>query len=394
MIEDAEFEAIPQAVVQSDLLSIFQGAIKMTLESLLEEEVRKMIGAPRWARMAHRKDFRNGTYLRQLITSMGHVEIEVPRTRENGSPTGVLGRYQRRQAEINEMITASYVNGVSTRKVGEVTEALLGRRVGRSTVSRVTKTLDQQVEALRRAPIVDAMPYVYLDATFLDARWARKVENISVLVAYGVNVNGHRKLLAVTIGAQESEASWSDLLRQLVDRGLHGVELVIADAHLGLAAAVRHTLPEVKQQRCVVHLTRNVFMKAPQRLRGRVAREVVQIFKAPSLVEARRRLEKFKQGIGVQIPEALECLEGGFAAGTQFFSFPSSHWKKIRSTNGVERLHGEIKRRTRVVGAFPDRASALRLIVAVVLQYTESWSDRRYLGDFAAFKSENIQQAA
>ena len=394
MIEDAEFEAIPQAVVQSDLLSIFQGAIKMTLESLLEEEVRKMVGAPRWARMAHRKDFRNGTYLRQLITSMGHVEIEVPRTRENGSPTGVLGRYQRRQAEINEMITASYVNGVSTRKVGEVTEALLGRRVGRSTVSRVTKTLDQQVEAFRRAPIVDAMPYVYLDATFLDARWARKVENISVLVAYGVNVNGQRKLLAVTIGAQESEASWSDLLRQLVDRGLHGVELVIADAHLGLAAAVRHTLPEVKQQRCVVHLTRNVFMKAPQRLRGRVAREVVLIFKAPSLVEARRRLEKFKQGIGAQIPESLECLEAGFAAGTQFFSFPPSHWKKIRSTNGVERLHGEIKRRTRVVGAFPDRASALRLIVAVVLQYTESWSDRRYLGDFAALKSEIIQQAA
>ena len=394
MIEDAEFAAIPQAVVQSDLLSIFQGAIKMTLESLLEEEVRKMVGAPRWARMAHRKDVRNGTYLRQLITSMGHVELEVPRTRESGSPAGVLGRYQRRQDEINEMITASYVSGVSTRKVGEVTEALLGRRVGRSTVSRVTKTLDQQVEALRKAPILDAMPYLYLDATFLDARWARKVENISVLVAYGVNVNGERKLLAVTIGAQESEASWSDLLRQLVDRGLHGVELVIADAHLGLAAAVRHTLPEARQQRCVVHLTRNVFMKAPQRLRGRVAREVVLIFKAPSLVEARRRLEKFKQGIGTQIPESLECLEGGFAAGTQFFAFPPSHWKKIRSTNGVERLHGEIKRRTRAVGAFPDRASALRLITAVVLQYTESWSDRRYLGDFAALKSETIQQAA
>jgi len=277
------------------------------------------------------------------------------------------------------MITEAYVSGVSQRKMGNVTEALLGDRVSRSTVSRVAKRLDGAVDELRRAPIEGAHPYLYLDATYLDARWARKVENVSALIAYAVGPDGHRRVLGITLGAEESEASWSELLQQLIDRGLSGVELVIADEHAGLAAAVRKLLPEVPRQRCTVHLQRNVLTKVPRRLRVRVAREVAAIFKAPSLAAAKERFAQTTGRWEKELPEAMEVLCAGFPAATQFYAFPQPHWKRLRTTNGLERLHGEIKRRTRAAGAFPDRASALRLVTAVALKVTEVWGARRYV---------------
>jgi len=379
MNEVAELELPTQENVHADLRSVFQGAVRLALETVLDEVVRDLIGARRWQRLASRKDVRNGTYLRRLLTTMGLIEVAVPRTRESGSPVEVLGRYRRRSAELDEAIVSAYVHGASTRDIGDITEALAGEQVSRSTVSRVTSTLNQKVEELRKAPIAGPIPYLFLDATFLDARWARKVENVSSLVAYGIGLDGHRQLLAVTIGAEESEDSWSELLAQLVERGLSGVQLVVADAHAGLAKAVRLHLPEAAQQRCTVHLQRNVLSKAPQRLRGRLAREVSKVFDAPSKTEARRRMELLRAGLGRQVPEALACLESGFEAATRFYAFPEEHWHRIRSTNGLERLHGEVKRRTRAVGAFPDRASALRLVTAVALQATAIWADRRYL---------------
>jgi transposase-like protein len=264
-VESIEFEAVEHEEVQADLRAMFRGAIRMTLETLLEEEIRELVGAGRWQRMVGRKDRRNGSYLRKMITSMGLMEVTVPRARETGSAAGVLGRYKRRSSELDDAITSAYVQGVSTRKMRKVTTALMGEGVSRSTVSRVTKTLEEKVESLRSAPLTQEFPYVYLDATFLDARWARTVENVSALVAYGVGADGHRHLLAITIGPSESEASWADLLRQLLERGLRGVRLVIADGHTGLAAAARKALPEAKLQRCTVHLTRNVLAKAPWR---------------------------------------------------------------------------------------------------------------------------------
>ena len=313
------------------------------------------------------------------MTTSGSIELEVPRSRAKGAAGAVIGRYKRRAPEIDAAITEAYVDGISTRKMGRVTKALLGEGVSRSTVSRVTARLEEQVDALRRAPIAEAVTYLYLDATFLDARWARQVENVAALVAYGVGADGKRQLLAVTIGASESEDSWADLLQQLLARGLHGVRLVISDAHPGLKAAVRRLLPEVPHQRCTVHLTRNITAKAPQRLRGRIAREAVRILHAPSLADAKKRKAEFDLGLGAEVPEAKECLDAGFAAATRYYSFPKQHWTRIRSTNGLERLNGELKRRIRSVGAFPDRASALRLVTAVAIQVTNIWSDRRYL---------------
>ena len=311
-----------QDELRDDLRELFQGAIRLTLEMVLEEELKAMVGARRFERVGSRKDHRNGTYLRRLLTSLGQIEVAMPRSRDNGSPADVIGRYQRRSPELDEMMVEAYVSGVSQRKMGDVTEALMGERVGRSTVSRVAKRLDEAVEGLRRAPIEGPHPYLYLDATFLDARWARKVENVSALVAYAVGPEGHRRLLAVTLGAEESQQSWSELLEQLQDRGLGGVELVIADEHAGLAAAVRRFLPEARRQRCTVHLQRNVGARVPHRLRKRVAREVSVIFQTSGLAEAKKLLGEFGARWKKELPEAVEVLERGFGAATQFYAFP------------------------------------------------------------------------
>jgi len=377
--EIAEFSPVEQEEVRADIGSLFRGAIRLMLECLLDQEVREMVGARRYERLGSRKDHLNGTYLRRLLTSMGEVEIAVPRTRRSGAPADVIGRYKRRTDEVDRLVTTAYVQGVSTRDMNRLSHALMGEGISRSTVSRLTKVLGEQVEQLRRAPIEGPVPYLYLDATFLDARWARTVENVSALVAYGVDLTGHRRLLAVTLGAEESEQSWAELLTQLCERGLSGVQLVIADDHRGIAAAVRRHLPEAARQRCTVHLERNVLTKTPQRLRARVAKQLRAVFEASELADARKRLHEFGQGLGRQVPEALACLEAGFNAATQFFTFPREHWTRIRSTNGLERLHGEVKRRTRSIGAFPDRDSALRLVTAVALETAHVWADRRYL---------------
>jgi putative transposase len=379
MDESVVFERPTQGQVNGDLRELFRGTIRLTLEMLLAEVVKEMVGAKRYERIGSRKDSRNGTYLRRLLTTMGLIEVGVPRTRESGSAGEVLGAYKRRSGELDEAICQAYVNGVSTRKMQAVVESLAGTGVSASTVSRITERLDAKVEELRSMPISESIVYLYLDATFLDARWARKVENVSALVAYGVDKAGKRRLLGVSMGSEESEESWSELLRQLCERGLHGVRLVIADDHKGIEAAVRHQLPEAERQRCTVHLQRNMLHKIPQRLRGRLAPRFSQLFKAKGLKEAQELRAKLAGEFASLIPEAFEILDRGWAAATRFYRFPKEHWVRIRTTNGLERLHGEIKRRIRAVGVFPDRDSALRLVTAVALQSAATWEDRRYL---------------
>jgi putative transposase len=375
-----DIDVVVQAeTIQRDLREIFRGAVRTALELVLEEELQAIVGAGKWARAKTRVDSRNGTYLRKLMTSMGHIEVAVPRSRGNGSPTHVVGAYKRRTAEIDDTITSAYVNGVSTRGMSEVTEALMGDHVKRSTVSRITQRLEEHVESLRATKLESPIPYLFLDATFLDVRWANEVQNVSALVAYGVNEKGHRELLGVTIGAQESEDSWSGLLKQLVARGLHGVRLVISDEHEGLKKAVRLQLPEAKRQRCYVHLLRNIGAKLPKKHQERVLREASAVFHASTRDEAKKKLAQMQDRWAKLMPAAIECLTNGFDDATQFYAFPKAHWTRLRSTNGLERLHGEIKRRTRAVGVFPDAASALRLVTATAIRVTEIWGARKYL---------------
>ena len=277
-----------------DLDARIRGAVQATIQLVLDEELERLVGAGPYERSDQRVDVRNGRYQRRVVTTAGEVAVRVGRTRGGGAATAPLGRYARRRPEIDAAVTQAYVGGLSTRDMSPVTKALLGKGIGRSTVSRVTRRLEDQVDELRREPITGPIPYLYLDATFIDARWARTVENVSALVAYGVGLDGHRQLLAVQIGAQESEASWAELLGELVARGLSGVELIIRDEHAGLIAAARKALPEARQQRCTVHLMRNVSSHVPQRHQKRLARELVKVLHAESLDAAKRNLKQFR----------------------------------------------------------------------------------------------------
>lgn len=378
-IRDDTLERVPEEVVQTDLRELFRGAVKATLELVLEETVKEIVGAKKWERTKARVDSRNGSYMRGLLTSLGHIDVRMPRARNGGAPVHVLGAYERRSSELDEAITSAYVKGVSTRGMGDVVEALTGNGLGRSSVSRVTQQLEERIEALRSRPLEGGYPYLFLDATYFKARWARKVESVPALIAYGVNQAGKRELLAVEIGTEESATTWSSLIGGLLARGLDGVRLVISDAHEGIWAAVREHLPEVPHQRCVVHLMRNVGSHVPHRLRERVLGQVSAIFKAESLAEAKKLFDQLKRRWSKELPEAVACLENGFRDATQFYAFPKQHHERIRSSNNLERLNREIKRRIRAIDSFPDRASARRLITAIALEAAELWQARRYL---------------
>ena len=270
---DAIDSMIPtQENFQLDFTERVRSAVQATIQVILDEELERLVGAGPYERSDQRVDVRNGRYDRHVVTTAGEVAVRVGRTRAGGAATAPLGRYARRQAEVDDAVTEAYVRGVSTRDMAGVTEALLGKRVGKSTVSRVTKRLEDQVDELRRQRITEPFAYLYLDATFVDARWARSVENVSALVAYGIGTDNKRHLLGIHIGASESEASWTELLTELVERGLSGVQLIIRDEHAGLTAAARKVLPEAKQQRCTVHLTRNVMANVPKRHQKQIGR--------------------------------------------------------------------------------------------------------------------------
>jgi len=380
-LDDAVLDRPSEEGAETDLRALFRGAVKASLELVLEEVVKEIVGAKKWERTKQRVDSRNGTYMRGLLTSLGHVDVVMPRTRKSGAPVDVIGAYKRRSEEVDEAVVSAYVKGVSTRGMSAVVESLTGETLGSSSVSRVAKQLEEKVEALRNRRLEGSYPYLFLDATYFKGRWARKVESLPALIAYGVNEEGKRELLAVEIGTEESELSWGRLLGGLVSRGLDGVLLVISDAHEGIWAAVRKHLPEVPHQRCTVHLMRNVGSYVPRRdgLRERVLGQVSAIFKCESLAKAEEKLAAFQKRWAKELPEAVKCLVKGFKAASEFFAFPQAHHQRIRSTNNLERLNREIKRRIRAIDSFPDRASALRLITAIAVDACTVWGARRYL---------------
>lgn len=277
------------------------------------------------------------------------------------------------------MIAEAYVQGVSQRDAARITEALTGQTVSKATASRVAKRLQLGLDELHAQKLEQSHPYLYLDATYVKARWAGKVESACLLVAYAVNEDGFRALLAVHIATSESYESWTEILNDLLRRGLHGVRLVISDADAALRKAVRHLFAEIPQQRCTVHLQRNIGAHIPKRIQTRVLKEVGKIFKAKTKAQALEKMKGFEQRWTKELPEAVKCLKAGFNNAAAFFEFPQAHHQRIHTTNTLERLNGEIKRRARAVGHFPDRQSVLRLLGTVAIQTTAIWADRRYL---------------
>lgn len=370
-----------------------RSAVRAVLEEVLEAEISEHLGAGPSERTEGRRGYRNGSYTRGLKTRVGEVELSVPRDRAGTFRPGVFERYRRMESPLEEALWKAYLEGVSTRRVGDIAEALGAEGLSASTISRLNGRLSERLAEWRERPLGGEYPYLYLDGIAITVRWGGASERVSVLVAIGVSDEGFREVLACTAGFRESEESWRGLLRSLTERGLEGVRLVVSDACAGLKAAVADFLPGSKWQRCTVHVMRNVLDKVPQSRRKEVAAAIKTIWHQEDAGEARYKAERVIEQLRRDLPAAMRTLEGAIEDSLTFYSFPQEHWKMLRTNNPLERLMKEIRRRTKVAEQFPHEDSALLLITARLRRIHEGWSQRRYLDMQPLYEMERNEEA-
>jgi putative transposase len=367
--------------IHRHLGEIVRDTVEETLNGLLEAEARQLCGADRYERTEGRKDTRAGHYQRKLQTQAGEVTLNMPKLRTLTFETAIIERYKRRESSVEEALIEMYLAGVSVRRVEDITEALWGTKVSPSTVSKLNQQIYEQIESWRNRPIEGTHPYVYLDGICLKRSWGGEVKNVSVLVAVGVSSDGYREILGIAEGAKEDKSGWLGFIRHLKERGLRGVELFISDKCLGLIESLAETYPEVKWQRCGVHFYRNVFTVVPKRK----VREVALMLKAIHAQESRQQAfakaeqvaDKLKE---MKLGKAEEVVRSGIGETLSYYAFPMQHWKRIWTNNPLERIMREIRRRTRVVGCFPDGQSALMLAAARLRHVAGTkWGSKRYL---------------
>jgi transposase-like protein len=372
---------IDASQVQSHVDQVVRSTVEETLNSLLSAEADELCGAKRYERSAERVDTRAGHYERKLLTKAGEVKLKVPRLRSLPFETQIIDRYRRRESSVEEALVEMYLAGVSVRRVEDITEALWGARVSASTVSELNQKIYVKIEGWRNRPIEGEYAYVFLDGIWLKRCWGGEVKNVAVLVAIGVGSDGYREILGVAEGAKEDTESWRSFLRHLKSRGLKGVQLAISDKCLGLVEALAEFYPEAAWQRCAVHFYRNVFTVVPKSKRKNVA----AMLKAIHAQEDRQAALDKSQAVaaklrGMKLSAAAEIVERGAAETLSYMSFPREHWRSLRTNNMLERIMREIRRRTRVVGAFPDGHSALMLVAARLRHIAGTrWGVRRYL---------------
>jgi putative transposase len=367
--------------VKRDVEARVREGVKVVLEEVLQEEMAEHLNAGYRELTPTRKGERNGHYTRNLVTPAGKIEhLEVPRAREGEFVTEVFERYKRLTGNVEEAILEMYLSGVSTRKIAGITEALSRVKVGKDAVSRISKRLEEEQRAWRERPLKEKVyPYLYLDATYLKVNWGASVTSLALLAAVGVDEEGFREVLAVEIAAGEKSSAYSSLLRGLLDRGLSGVRLVVSDDHEGIKAAVSGELPGVEWQRCIVHFARNVLAHVPASAMGEVAEDLKAIFKVRREKTAKALVEEFIELYDKHYPKAVSVFEAGIGDTLTYLGYPGSHHARIRTTNVLERLFKEVKRRTRVVGVFPNETSAQTLATEVMLRSSEEWALKRYL---------------
>ena len=367
--------------VKMDVEARVRQGVKAVLEEVLEEEMTEHLRAGYRELTPTRRGERNGYYQRNLVTPAGKIErLEVPRDREGEFVTEVFERYKRMTGDVEEAVLEMYLSGISVRKIAGVTEALSKVRVGKDAVSRIASRLEEQQKEWRERPLGEKQyPYLYLDATYLKVRWGSRVTTMALLVCVGVDEEGFREVLAVEVAGSEKGVAYASLLRGLIDRGLSGVRLVVSDDHEGIKAAVSDELPGVRWQRCVVHFERNVLSSVPATEMREVAEDLKAIFKIRRQKTARALAEGFVELYSERFPKAVWVFEAGIEDALTYLSFPGSHHAKLRTTNMLERLFKEVKRRTRVVGVFPNETSASTLATEIVLRSSEEWALRRYL---------------
>jgi len=372
---------VDEGKLKNHVDEVVRSSVEETLNGLLDAEADRICGAQRYEHSPERVDTRAGHYERKLETKAGEVTLKMPKLRRLPFETAIIERYRRREASVEEALVEMYLAGVSVRRVEDITEALWGTRVSSGTVSRLNQKIYRHIEAWRTREIVGEFPYVYLDGVVLKRSWAGEVRNVSVLVAIGVGTDGFRQILGVAEGEKEDLEGWRGFLRYLKDRGLKGVRLIISDACRGLIEAAAEAYPDTDWQRCVVHFYRNVFSHVPN---GKIA-EVARMLKAIHAQEDRPAAEaKAKEIVtrmkAMKLKSAAELVEQKVGETLRYYAYPSTHWRQLRTNNPLERIIREIRRRTRVVGAFPDGHAALMLVAARLRHIASTkWGKRRYL---------------
>jgi putative transposase len=367
--------------VKLDVEARVRQGVKAVLEEVLEEEMAEHLKAGYRELTPTRRGERNGYYQRNLLTPAGKIErLEVPRDREGEFVTEVFERYKRMTGDVEEAVLEMYLSGISVRKIAGVTDALSKVRIGKDAVSRIASRLQEQQKQWRERSLKEkGYPYLYLDATYLKVRWGASVTSMALLVCVGVDKEGFREVLAVEVAGSEKGVAYASLLRGLVDRGLRGVRLVVSDDHEGIKSAVAGELPGVEWQRCVVHFERNILAQVPASEMSEVAEDLKAVFKVRRAKTARALAEEFVELYGKRFPKAVAVFEAGIGDALTYLSYPGSHHAKLRTTNMLERLFKEVKRRTRVVGVFPNETSASTLATEITLRSSEEWALRRYL---------------
>ncbi len=364
----------------TDDVDFLRDSVAWLVQRIMDEELTAQVGAGPYERNTERLTHRNGYRRRELNSRVGTFEVAIPKLRQGSYfPDWLIERWRPSEKALMAVIMEAYIRGVSTRKMAGLVKELGVEGMDKSAVSRITKGLDERVGAFRNRPLDGAYPYLWLDATFIKVREGGRVVNMALVMAVGVRDSGEREILGFELGGNEDGAFWREFLRGMVARGLGGVKLVISDAHQGLRDAIAGVFSGACWQRCRVHFTRNVLSHIPKAAQEEVADQVRTIFAQPTHQAALEQVDRVLETLSSSHPRAAEILEQAAEDILAHMHFPRSHWRRLHSTNPLERLNKEVKRRFHVVGIFPDRAAAIRLGGAVLLEQHEEWlAGRRY----------------
>lgn len=371
--------------------------VQATLQELLEAEMSEALGAEKGERTEGRLGYRSGYYSRSLITRIGKLELKVPQDRAGRFSTELFERYQRSEKALVAALAEMYVQGVSTRKVKQITEELVGHSFSASSISQINKTLDAGLKAFCERRLKETYAYLILDARYERVREGGIITSQAVLVAIGIDWEGRRQVLSVDLANRESRSSWKEFLEKLKERGLHGVEFVVSDDHQGLKKAIAEVLPGAAWQRCYVHFLRNALDYVPRKVDDDCLLELRWMYDRRDLSEVRRDLAAWLAKWGGKYPKLTGWVEENIEETLTYFRLPLAHRKHMKSTNMLERLNEEIRRRTYVVRIFPNAESCLRLVRALCVEMHEAWLEaNRYLNMelLKEHKKEMLRQAA
>lgn len=374
---------VDQAMLETTLDRMVRKSVEETLNAMLDAEADEITGAARYERSGDRKAYRAGHYGRDLTVKAGKMSLKVPKLKGAVFESAVIERYRRREESVEEALIDMYLAGVSTRQVDDVSQLLWGDRMPSQTLSDKLGKVYADIDEWRNRPLGQEYAYLFMDGVWHKRCWGGSAENVSILVAIGVGMDGHREVLAVAEGMKEDAESWRSFIKGMLARGLKGVRLVTGDRCAGLVAAVGELLPGARYQRCMVHFERNILAKVNPRNRDWAADALKAIFSMETRDKALEKAESVAKDMEARkLKEAAKCLREGIGETTTYLldDYPREHRRRIRTNNMIERLNREIRRRTRVVGSFPDGRSALMLICARIRYVTSNeWSTRRYL---------------